>query len=505
MTVPDPSVRRAERRFRLALEATASLAYEWHLASGAIAWYGDVDAALGLPPGALPRTLAGWESMLHPDDREHVIVALDAAQANREPFHLLYRVVRADGGVRWWREHGLFSAGDEAGDDCYIGACSDVTTQHVREEQLRQAQKLEAIATLAGGMAHDVNNLLSVVQGYAELLREQLADRPDGQELLDEVLTAVQRTGTRTKHLLAFSRRQLLRPHALPLARAVAELQDALHTVVGASVRLEFALADDTPWVRLDVQQLEQVLVHLATNAKEAMPAGGSLTIACGCDARGDAWLTVRDTGCGMSAEVQARIFEPFYTTKPGGRGTGLGLSAAMGVVQQHGGTIGVESAPGAGTTFRITLPASGSSEAVTADPEPAAPPEPTRGQRILVVDDDAVFGLLMRRLLTDLDYRVTLAGSVGEALGLLASAPDPVSLVITDVIMPGGSGHDLAARLRESHPELPVLFMSGYDTAQLPSGDAAGASRITVLQKPFTQEQLDRAVHDAMGGLAVR
>ncbi|HMS01716.1 MAG TPA: ATP-binding protein [Gemmatimonadaceae bacterium] len=363
---------------------------------------------------------------------------------------------------------------------------------------VEHAQQLEAIATLAGGLAHDVNNLLSIVQGYAELLAEQLADRPAGLELLGEVLEAVQRTGTLTRHLLAFSRRQVLRPRAIAVPALLSPMVDVLRSVLGDRVTLTVECADDTPWIRVDRVQFEQALVHLTTNAREAMPAGGRVAITARATAEGRAELSLRDTGVGIPLDVQPRVFEPFFTTKPQRRGTGLGLSAVLGIVQQHGGTLSLTSAPGAGTTITITLPSVPAP--VDAPPVPVLAPLPVaRNQRVLVVEDEAVFGLLMRRLLSDLGYRVMLAGGLSDAVAQLEAAPEPVDLVITDVIMPGGSGLDLAARLAVSHPTLPVLFMSGYDAEQLPQRSDADEMPRAILQKPFTQDELDRAVRAAL------
>ncbi|MCU0617621.1 MAG: ATP-binding protein, partial [Gemmatimonadaceae bacterium] len=250
-------------------------------------------------------------------------------------------------------------------------------------------------------------------------------------------------------------------------------MADILRSVVGDTITLTIECAADTPWIRVDRVQLEQALVHLATNAKEAMPAGGRLQLVATRRADGQAELRVRDTGMGIPFDVQAHIFEPFFTTKTNRRGTGLGLSAVLGIVQQHGGTLAVESAPGAGSTFTITLPAVAAP--TDAPPVPVlSPPPVARHQRLLVVEDEAVFGLLMRRLLTDLGYRVMLAGSLHEA----------VTQLETTAI---------------SHPTLPVLFMSGYDHEQLARGGEEVELPRTLLQKPFTQDELDRAVRAAL------
>ncbi len=491
---------RSERRFRLAVQASGSLVYEWHLTTGAVEWFGDVDASLGLPPGGLPRTLDGWAEVVHPHDRGFVMATMTEAARTREPFTVSYRVVRADGSVGYWREHGLAMAGDTPSETVFIGACMDVTTQRLSDDAVRQTQRLEAIAALAGGMAHDVNNLLSIVKGYGELLRDELDGRVVGLNLLDEVMQAVDRTGSLTRHLLAFSRRQLLRLQPVALGPWVRTLEPALRDLLGEHVTFRVEVADDIPTVMLDCTAFEQVLRHLATNACEAMPTGGAVQLTVQRNARGDALITFRDSGRGIASDVAGRIFEPFFTTKSEARGAGLGLSSAFGTVQQHGGTLTVESVEGAGATFFLMLPAAVDA-AVTPTPEAAAPRASTQanGELVLVVEDDTVFAMLMRRLLLDLGYTVMLAGSVQAAIQQVTSSPRPVQLVITDMIMPGGSGRDLANYMALSHPTVPVLFMSGYSARQLERTAAGGPAIGGLLEKPFTQDRLARAVQDAL------
>lgn len=491
----------AERRFRLAIQAAGSLVYEWHLASGAMEWFGDVDAALGLPPGGLPRTLEGWARVVHEQDRGHLMATITEAGRTLAPFTISYRVVRADGSIGYWREHGLAMPGDREHDTVYIGACVDVSAQRLSDDAGRQSQRLEAIAALAGGMAHDVNNLLSIVKGYGELLRDELEGRQVGLGLIDEVVEAVDRTGSLTRHLLAFSRRQLLRPHPVPLGAWLQSLEPTLRTTAGERITLTLEVAADTPHVLLDTLVFEQVLHQLTTNARDAMPEGGTLRLSTERTRRGDAMLTLRDSGHGIAPEVQGRIFEPFFTTKSEARGAGLGLSSAFGTVQQHGGTLTVESVHGNGATFRIVLPATvPAAEAPAAATPEAAAVRAAHGELVLVVEDDTVFAMLMRRLLVDLGYRVMLAGSVQAAIQQIGASTEPVRLVISDMIMPGGSGRDLANYLAITHPTVPVLFMSGYSARQL-ERTAAGlpAASGGLLEKPFTQDSLARAVQDAL------
>jgi two-component system, cell cycle sensor histidine kinase and response regulator CckA len=494
---------RSERRFRLAVQASGSLVYEWHLATGAVEWFGDVDAALGLPPGGLPRTLDGWANVLHPQDRGFVMATMTEAARTREPFTVSYRVVRADGSVGYWREHGLAMPGDAPADAVFIGACTDVTTQRLSDDAVRQTQRLEAIAALAGGMAHDVNNLLSIVKGYGELLRDELEGRAVGINLLDEVMQAVDRTGSLTRHLLAFSRRQLLRLQPVALGPWMRTIESGVRALLPAEITLQCEVAEDTPTVMLDAAAFERVMRQLATNAHEAMPNGGTVRMAASRNTRGDAVITVRDSGRGIPPDLHGRIVEPFFTTKAEARGAGLGLSSAFGTVQQHGGTLTVESAEGAGTTIVLTLPAA-LEPVVTATPaaEASRAAPSANGELVLVVEDDTVFAMLMRRLLVDLGYTVMLAGSVQAAIQQVSASTRPVQLVITDMIMPGGSGRDLANYLAISHPTVPVLFMSGYSARQLERTAAGRPAAGGLLEKPFTQETLARAVRDALASV---
>jgi len=491
---------RSERRFRLAVQASGSLVYEWEWASGVVEWFGDVDAALALPAGGLPRTREGWSQMVHPQDRGYVLATVTEAARTREPFTVAYRVVRADGSVGYWREHGLVMAGEAAHDTVFIGACTDVTAQRLSDDAVRQTQRLEAIAALAGGMAHDVNNLLSIVKGYGELLRDELDGRPVGIGLLDEVMQAVDRTGSLTRHLLAFSRRQLLHLQPVALGPWVRALEPTLRDTLGESIALTLEIADDAPTVMLDPTAFTQVMRQLATNAREAMPGGGALHLSATCNARGDAVLMLRDSGRGIAPDLHGRIFEPFFTTKPEARGAGLGLSSAFGTVQQHGGSLAVESAEGAGTTFRLSLPASAELHTAPALRQPTSSlVQPGSGELVLVVEDDTVFAMLMRRLLVDLGYTVMLAGSVQAAIQQMGASTRPVQLVISDMIMPGGSGRDLANYLAISHPSVPVLFMSGYSARQLERTPAGLPSTAGLLEKPFTQDTLAHAVQQAL------
>ncbi len=368
------------------------------------------------------------------------------------------------------------------------------------EEQYYQAQKMEAIGRLTAGVAHDFNNLLTAINGFAELIQAQL--RPDDpvQEMVAAVLRSGQRAASLVRQLLAFSRKQIIQPQVLNLNTIVAELDKMLQRIIGEDIHLKTVLASDLWPVKVDPAQLEQVIANLVVNARDAMPAGGQLTIETANVVIDDNYveshldtqpgnyvlLAISDTGSGMSREVQAHLFEPFFTTKEIGRGTGLGLATVYGIVKQSGGHIWVYSEEGIGTTFKIYLPAV--EEKIT---RPSAflqtgPELPVGSETILLVEDNTGVRELLRQVLPSLGYTLVEAENGQEALRLLADYPDPIHLLLTDVVMPGISGKTLAEEASRTRPGLKMLFMSGYtDEAIVQHGvsDAEAA----FLQKPFS------------------
>ncbi|MFH1462941.1 MAG: ATP-binding protein [Pseudomonadota bacterium] len=364
--------------------------------------------------------------------------------------------------------------------------------QEAMMEQLARAQRLEAVGRLAGGVAHDFNNLLTVILSSADFALENKALPPAVQGEVEAILEAGQRAAALTRQLLAFSRRQVLHPEVLDLNSVVCGVENLLRRLLGEDIRIVVELSDQIELVEADPGQLEQVLVNLAVNARDAMPRGGSLHIGTSVGPGGGVRLTVADTGCGMEPEVLARVFEPFFTTKEPGRGTGLGLSMAYGVVTQSGGEIEVQSAPGEGTTFTITLPGAARREA---PPAAAAQPEVDRGKgTVLLAEDDAAVRALTARMLVRAGYYVLEAASGEEALALVRAMEAPIDLLLTDVVMPGMDGPALAARL----PELPVLFMSGY-TEDAIERCGVFARDVPFLAKPFDMATLARMVGQVM------
>jgi signal transduction histidine kinase/DNA-binding response OmpR family regulator len=380
-----------------------------------------------------------------------------------------------------------------------------------REEQLRQAQKMEAVGRLAGGIAHDFNNLLTAISGYAELLLLRLPEGDPGRADCEEILRAAQRAAGLTRQLLAFSRRQVLQPRPVDLNRVVRDTERMLRRLIGEDIELLTELSP-LPAAIVDPGKIEQVLVNLAVNARDAMPSGGRLRLATrvrrvgtrddtGADPPlpSGSWVevVVEDTGTGIPAEVLDKIFEPFFTTKEAGKGTGLGLSTAYGIVEQSGGTILVDSVLGRGTRFSLLLPAS--SERPGSDPgEQRAMALPaSRAATILLVEDQEEVRRLVQTLLEGRGYRV-LAAAEGTAAEALFDAHG-ADLLLADLVLPGLSGGELAQRLRRVAPRLPVLLMSGYPSSEVPGpGPLEG---VALLQKPFVAADLLRRVDAALRG----
>ena len=381
-----------------------------------------------------------------------------------------------------------------------------------KEEQLREAQKLEAVGQLAGGIAHEFNNLLQAIGGYANCAKEGLAPEEQRYQDLQQVLSAAERAGGLTRQLLRFSRRRVLQPAIVDPNQVVANLAEMLRPLIGEHIALEMALGNDAGTVQVDADEFQQALLNLCLNARDAMPAGGTLTLRTGSvTLRNPLWdsrfqitpgrhavLSVSDTGCGMSAEVQRRIFEPFFTTKEVGKGTGLGLAMVYGVVQQHQGAIHVYSEVGKGTTFKIYLPMAGKSagNGHTEDPLPA----PGGSETILVAEDDPFVRDLAVRILEKNGYTVRVASNGEEALRIFEQDPAAISLMLLDAIMPKLSGHEVYRRVAAEHPQIKVIFASGYDP------EAAGCKflleeRWRLIEKPFDAAVLLHAVREVLDG----
>ena len=398
-----------------------------------------------------------------------------------------------------------------------IGISRDITQYRGIEERLRQSQKMEAIGTLAGGVAHDFNNILMVISGYSSVLAEALNANPKLLAHVEQIRKAGERAASLTRQLLAFSRKQTIQPTAINLIDVIAGIEKLLQRIIGEDVAISTDLAPDLGLVLADSGQMEQVILNLAVNSRDAMPDGGKLTI----QARNTRLLqgvtqgktelkpgeyvelTVGDTGAGMPTEVQAHIFEPFFTTKPAGKGTGLGLSTVYGIVQQAGGHVTFESAPGAGTTFRVFLPRIyAKAKAALAEEEKKSQ---LRGQEtVLLVEDDASVCELVRTVLTSQGYTVLAARQPQEAETICGEHGHCVDILLTDVIMPGMSGPELAKKIAESNSHIRVLYMSGYIDDSLLRQEIQEQGT-AYLQKPFSPLSLAKKVREVLDSLPVR
>ncbi|HEX2234087.1 MAG TPA: PAS domain S-box protein [Thermoleophilaceae bacterium] len=393
-------------------------------------------------------------------------------------------------------------------DGTYAGVLwmvSDVTesVQAAREReelqsQLHQSQRLETVGKLAGGVAHDFNNLLSVILNYAAFLQGELADNPEAVEGLAEIRRAAEGGAALTGRLLAFSRRDVGRPVTLDLRRVVGDVRRMLERTLGAAIELEIRAPEELPPVNVDLHQLEQVLLNLAVNARDAMPDGGRLTIELRVDDGGFVCMEVSDTGCGMDGEVAARAFEPFFTTKPSGAGTGLGLAMVFGIVTKAGGQVTLRSEIDQGTAVTVMLPAADAAEEEGGDGEGPAP-RPANGQFVLVVDDEDSVRKVAGRVLERHGYRVVEAAGGEEAQALFPQLDPKPDLLLTDVAMPKVSGLELAEALEANGDgRLPVVFMSGYSGGSVPSPEELERGS-SFLQKPFTPESLLHVVGEAL------
>ena len=456
-----------------------------------------------------------WFSSIHPEDQELMRESQQGVLCG-ERRDTTFRVVRPNGEVRWVLGRS-FPVRDETGEvRRMVGVATDVTEMRRVQEQFVQAQKMEAVGRLAGGVAHDFNNHLTVILSWSAMLAEAHGWNEDERDQLQQISAAGERAAGLTRQLLAFSRKQVLSPRVLDLNALLTDSHGFLRRLIGEDVEICTALDPAIGAVRADPGQVEQVIMNLVVNARDAMPGGGSITLSTAAVAAaavmeregrappsgGYVAMSVRDTGVGMDAATKAHIFEPFYTTKGLGNGTGLGLATVYGIVDQSGGFVQVDSTPGSGSVFTIYWP--------VADVEPiedystAISRRDVRGvESILVVEDEQPIREIAREILTSSGYRVHMAASGDQALALAATLESRIHLLLTDVIMPGMSGPELAERLTAIRPDLQVLFMSGYtDDMLVRHGALNGEAR--VLQKPFTPRLLTEYVRDALDAALV-
>jgi hypothetical protein len=505
----EQALRRSEARYRSLVQSSAYGIYRSSLEGRFL----DVNPAL--------IAMLGYESaeeVLMLDPTNDVFAHTEEHTRLIEEFR---RAGRLDGmEVKWKRHDGkvitvrisgrAVSSADEPA-DVLEAIAEDVTDRRMLEDQFRQAQKMEAVGRLAGGVAHDFNNLLMVISGYAEVMLARLESDHSLREKAMAIQQASDRATTLTRQLLAFSRKQLLELKVVDINAIVADMERLLRPLIGENVEFITSMAPEAAHTRADAGQLEQVLMNLVVNAKDAMPAGGTLTIQTEKIAVDESrrpgptfirpghyvMLSVTDTGSGMDKETQSRIFEPFFTTKEKGKGTGLGLSTVYGIVKQTGGYIMVRSEPGHGSTFQIYLPQ------VDCVPEPHPLPVPHTAlggtETVLLVEDEESVRQLVRETLAAKGYEVMEAENGEDGIAVAAQHDGRIDLVITDVVMPGMGGRELVKHLAQSRPQTRVLYLSGYTEDAIVS-EGTIESGAAFLQKPFTLQNLSRKVREVLG-----
>lgn len=467
------------------------------------------NAAFGRIVGYAPSELAGFPvtELVFPEDRAEVLAQYARLAAGAPAVEADRRYRRRDGATVWARVSAVAVPGDDGRTECVAALVTDLTALRAAEERFRQAQKMEAVGRLASGVAHDFNNLLTVINGCGELLAEVFPPGDPRGEAMAAIRDAGERAATLTGHLLAFGRASALAPRVLDLNGVVRHAERLLRRLLGAGVELATALAPGVCPVRADPTHVEQIVLNLAVNARDAMPGGGRLTVEtgevvleAGEPAHPDlppgryAQLAVTDTGCGMSDEVKAHLFEPFFTTKEPGRGTGLGLAMVYGAVKQSGGHVGVSSEVGVGTTMRVLLPAADSAPPASGERRLA----PRGTETVVLAEDDAPVRTLARATLEAQGYVVLAAADGADAVRAVEAHSGSVHLLVTDVVMRGRGGREVAEAVRARHPEVRVLFVSGFAGGAAAQSGALGAGE-AFLQKPFTPLTLARKVREVL------
>ena len=505
------ALRQAEERMRFALQSANIGIWDMDYTSGVLRWSDTMAAQYGLQPGTFDETFDGFVERIHPDDRASVLETVGKAMASGTDFSVSNRALWPDGTVRWLTGAGRMLLGEGGVAVRGVGISQDVTARRTLEEQYQQAQKMEAIGRLAGGVAHDFNNLLTVILGFCELLLADLDSADPRQADIAEIQKAGARAAALTRQLLAFSRKEIIEPTLLDLNLIVTDIRVLLDRLIGEDVKVVLGLGRALALVKADRGQIEQVILNLAVNARDAMPKGGTLTIETANieldESRAMAHpalaagpyvaLTVTDTGTGMTDEVQARLFEPFFTTKGVGKGTGLGLATVHGIVTRGGGGgVTVDSALGRGTSFTVYFPRADAAAIVAVPPPPVAPPRVGK-HTVLVVEDAEGLGELTRRLLERQGYTVLLAANADKARQLFEENSS-IDLLLTDVVMPGASGPELVMHLMERRPTLKVIYMSGYTDEAIVHHGVLDPG-IAFLHKPYSSETLARKIREVL------
>ncbi|RJP32604.1 MAG: PAS domain S-box protein [Candidatus Omnitrophota bacterium] len=481
------------------------------LINNTLTWSDEIYKIFGIDPSAFDKKRETFYLYVHPDDRVLVRNSLDKAIRNHEPYSVEHRILQPDQQVRWINEHAEIVRDENDDPIQLVGMVQDITERKLLEEQLRQSQKMEAIGQLAGGIAHDFNNLLLTIIGYCDLIEKRLEQGNPILNYVQEINKASERAASLTSQLLAFSRKQVLQPVVLNLNTLILEMDKLVRRLIGETIELVTIPDPTLAQIKADPGQIEQVILNLVINSRDAMPDGGKLTIEtsnvvldsvyakthAGVKPGPYVCLAISDSGCGMNKETRNRIFEPFFTTKKKGKGTGLGLSIVYGIVKQSGGNIYVYSEIGKGSTFKIYLPRI--EESVVTVPEI---PEPTHTRQvtetILLVEDDDGVRTMVSQTLREYEYTVIEAGSGNAALQICKDYEGDIHLLLTDVVMPEMSGRELSKHLTSLFPHMKTIYMSGYtDNAIVHHGVLDPG--LSFLQKPFTPKMLLQKIRQVL------
>ncbi|HMX94217.1 MAG TPA: response regulator [Elusimicrobiota bacterium] len=509
----EEDLRAQEEQYRLIAEHTRDLIYLLD-AKGQFTY---LSPSFQKTLGYAPEELIGKKafSLLHPDDKTAARKAFQEALESRTGRTVPYRCKMKTGAWVLFESVVSWAFDDKGVPNKAVIVSRDIDERKRLEEQVRQAQKMEAVGRLAGGVAHDFNNLLTAITGYSDLLLRSL-DRMDPRRAdVEEIKETAARAATLTQQLLAFSRRQITQPTVLDLNHVVSNLEKMLRRLIGEDIQLRTVLTPHIHRVRADLGQIEQIVINLGVNSRDAMPEGGKLVIEtanreiqAGEEATGDippghyAVLSVTDTGCGMDPKTLNHLFEPFFTTKEKGHGTGLGLSTVYGIVQQSGGHIRVKSALGEGTTFWIYLPRV--EDVVAPADKSSETDEFFKGnETVLLAEDDRTVRTLAVRILRQSGYRVLEASSGEEALRLLEESTTAIDLLVTDVVMNGISGPELAKRVNQKLPGVKILYLSGYMESDMRNDILKGVAS-SFLGKPFRPRDLVQRVRETLDGASI-
>ena len=511
----EDALRQSEERFRTLVEAVTDYAYKVTVQDSRVVESAHGPGCLGVT-GYLPEEFQAdpelWFRMVHPEDQPAIFDRASKLSSTQKVGPLEHRIIHKNGETRWVRNSAVLRFDQHGQYIGYEGLIQDITAHRKLQERFAQAQKMEAVGQLAGGVAHDFRNQLTVIKGYAEMLLRRDLVKDEAKGHVERILRAADHSATISGQLLAFSRQQTLRPEVISVDSVAGDMMQSLAHTLGEDIQLSVRPSGNLWNIRVDTGQCQQALLNLVLNARDAMLQGGQLTIETenvvldesfvsrhvGVSVGRYVVLTVSDTGTGMSPETLSRLFEPFFTTKPVGEGTGLGLAMVHGFVAQSGGFIDVQSMPGQGTTFRIYFPAV--DDVAEAAQRPAQAPDLSRGSgTVLVVEDEEAIQRMLLETLGECGYTVLTAGNAQEAMALIGSAKNKIDLLITDVVMPGWSGPELAKHFQAARPGVPVLMISSHAGKML-TGHGVVPADVNLLAKPFNTQTLAQTVQKLMG-----